>query len=143
MKLVRRLGLTLLTFLLGVALSPIRFCVRGLGHGKVIDGGGNYAITLYRSSYFVYLCFAHESYVSPEKADQVFNERLSEAVQVLELGPKLNGKGVVVGRQAVVLFFSPEASRYYTGILWTDGRILHYISSTSALHAKEFEKYQR
>jgi len=48
-----------------------------------------------------------------------------------------------LGRRAVALFFAPEASCYYTEILWTDGRFLHYIVSTSALHAKVFEKYQR
>jgi len=33
-------GVALLTFLLGVGLSPIHFYVEGMGCGKVIDGGG-------------------------------------------------------------------------------------------------------
>jgi hypothetical protein len=143
MKYVRRLGFALLTFTLGVAVSPIRFYVEGMGCGKVIDGGGGFSITSYQSSYFIKLLSVSEAYVSPEKANEVFDERLSTAVRIIELGPKVNREGRVVGRRAVALFFSPEASCHYTEILWTDGRFLHYIVSTSALHAKEFEKYQR
>ena len=143
MKYVRRLVIALLTFTLSVAVSPIRFYVEGMGCGKVIDGGGGFSVTSYRSSYFIKLLLAHEGYISPEKANEVFDERLSTAVRIIEVGPKINGEGVVVGRRAVALFFAPEASCYYTEILWTDGRFLHYIVSTSALHAKEFEKYQR
>ena len=140
MKYVRRLGVALLTFIVGVAVAPIRFYDEASGRGMVIDGGGNFAITVYTSSYFVKLWFVHESYVSSEKADEVFNQRLSQAVSVIEVGPKINGRGTIVGRRAIALFYSPEISRYYTEILWTDGHILHYIFSTSALHAKEFEK---
>jgi len=63
-------------------------------------------------------------------------------MKVIEVGPKINDEGAVVGRRATALFFSPELS-CYTEILWTDGRFLHYIFSTSAVHVKEFEKYQR
>ena len=140
MKHVRRLGIALLTFIVGVAVSPIQFYCEGLGRGKVIDGGGNYGIAVYTSSYFVKLWFVHESYVSPEKADQVFDEHLSHAVRVFEVGPKIDRHGTVVGRRAMALFFSPETSRHYTEIFWTDGHVIDYISSTSALHAKEFEK---
>jgi hypothetical protein len=135
-------SVALLTFLVGVAVAPIQFYAEGLGHGKVIDGGGDYAITRYKSSYFIKLWFEHESYVSPEKANQVFNEHLIQAVKVIEVGPKINRKGAVVGRRATALFFSPEISGYYTEIFWTDGHVVYYISSTSALHAKEFETHE-
>lgn len=143
MKHVRRLGIALLTFVLGVAVSPIHFYVEGMGCGKVVDGGGGFSITSYRSSYFVKLLFVTAAYVSPEKADAVFKQHLSEAVNLIELGPKLNREGVVVGRRAMATFYDPELSSYYTEIFWTDGRFLHYISSTSALHVREFEKHQR
>ena len=143
MKYVPRLGIALVTFTLGVAVSPIHFYVEGMGCGHVIDGGGGFSFTSYKSSYFVKLLLAHEGYVSPEKANEVFDERLSTAVRIIEIGPKLNGEGMVIGRRAVALSFAPEDSCSYTEILWTDGRFLHYIVSTSALHAKEFEKYQR
>lgn len=143
MKHVGRLGVALLAFVIGVAVAPIHFYREASGYGKVIDGGGGYGITVYTSSYFVKLWSAHDSYVSPEKADQVFNEYLSQAVKVIEVGPKLDREGAVVGRRAMVLFDSPETSCYYTQILSTDGRRVDYIYSTSALHVKEFEKQQR
>jgi len=143
MKHVRRLSIALLTFIVGVAVAPIQFYGEASGRGKLIDGSGDYGISVYTSSYFIKLLFAHESYVSPEKADQVFNQRLSEAVKVVEVGPKINRQGAVVGRRAVALFFSPEVSHNYTEIFWTDGHGLNYILSTSALHAEEFEKRQR
>jgi hypothetical protein len=143
MKHVRRFGVALLAFIVGVAVAPVRFYEEGSGRGKVFDGGGNFAVAVYQSSYFIRVWVAHESYVSPEKANQVFDQRLSHAVKVIEVGPKINREGKVVGRRAVGLFFSPAISSYFTEILWTDGCHLHYIFSTSALHAKEFEKQQR
>src|SRR6185369_1303124 len=101
MKHVRRFGVTLLTFLVGIAVSPIQFYPEGYGRGKIFDGGGNFGVTVYRSSYFVKLCFGHESYISSEKADQVFDQYLSEAVKVIEVGPKINNEGIVVGHRAV------------------------------------------
>jgi hypothetical protein len=143
MKHVRRLGIALLTFGLGVALSPIHFYVEGMGCGKVADGGGGFGITSYSSSYFVKLWFVESAYASPEKADAVFNQTLSQAINVVELGPKINQKAVVVGRRAMVILYSPQLSNNYTEIIWTDGRFLHYIGSTSTMHVKEFEKQQR
>ncbi len=143
MKYGRPFPMALLTFVLGVALSPIHFYVEGIGCGKMIDGGGGFSTTSYTSSYFVKLESTHAQYVSPEKANQIFAQHLTEAAEVIEVGPKTNREGVVVGRRALALFYSPEQSYHYTEICWTDGRFLHYISSTSALHVKEFEKHQR
>jgi len=142
MKYVRPFPIALVTFVLGVAISPIHFYVEGMGCGKVIDGGG-FGITSYSSSYFVKLWSASEGYASPEKADAVFNQRLSQAVTVIEAGPKINKKGAVVGHRAMAIFYSPQLSKNYTEIIWTDGRFLHYIGSTSTMHVKEFEKQQR
>jgi hypothetical protein len=143
MKFLRRLGFALLTFVLGVAMSPIRFYVEGMGCGKMADGGGGFGITSYSSSYFVKLWSAQSAYASPEKADEAFNRQLSQAVNVVELGPKVNRDGVVVGRRAMAIFYSPQLSRNYTQILWTNGRFLHYIGSTSTMHVKEFERQRR
>ena len=143
MKHVRRLGIALLTFALGVAVSPIRFDVEGMGCGKLIDGGGGFGITSYSSSYFVKLWFVQSAYASPEKADAVFDQHVSQAVNVIELGPKMNREGFVIGRRAMAIFYSPQLSENYTEIIWTDGRFLHYIASTSTLHVKEFEKQRR
>jgi len=114
MKYVRRLGVTLLTFIIGVAVSPIQFYRGASIRGKLFDGDGYFGSTVYMSSYFIKLWFVHEQYDSPEKAGQVFNQRLSEAVKVIEVGPKINDEGHVVGRRTVALFFEPQVSRYYT-----------------------------
>ena len=143
MKYVWPLPIAVLTFVLGVAISPIHFYVEGMGCGKMIDGGGGFSITSYTSSDFVKLVSAHEHYVSPEKANQIFAQHLSEANEVIEVGPKTNKEGVVIGLRAMAVFYAPDRSCYDTEIFWTDGRFLHYISSTSALHVKEFEKRQR
>jgi len=143
MKFIRRIGFALLTFVLGVAISPIRFDVDGMGCGKVADGGGGFGITSYSSSYFVKLWSVGSAYASPEKADAVFNQTLSQAVYIIELGPKINQKGVVVGRRAMIILYSPQLSKNYTEIIWTEGRFMHYIGSTSTMHVKEFEKQQR
>lgn len=141
MKQVRRLVIALLTFALGVAVSPIRFDVEGMGAGRVIDGGG-FSITSYRSSYFVNLLSIYEAYVSAEHANAIFDIRLRKAAKVIEVGPKFNREGAVVGRRAMALFNSTESSGPYTEIFWTEGCLLHSISSTSSLHVREFEKHQ-
>ena len=143
MRFVRWLPIAFLTFVLGFAMSPIHFYVEGMGCGKVIDGGGGFSTTSYTSSYFVKLVSVNAQYVSPEKANQIFAQRLTETEEIIEVGPKTDREGVVVGRRAMALFYSPELSCNYTEIFWTDGRFIHYISSTSALHVKEFEKHQR
>jgi hypothetical protein len=142
MKCIRWFSVALLTFVLGFAMSPIRFYVEGMGCGKLIDGGGGFGITSYSSSYFVKLWFVQSAYASPEKADAVFDQHVSQALNVIELGPKMNREGVVVGRRAMAIFYSPQLSRNYTEIIWTNGRFLHYIGSTSTMHVKEFEKHQ-
>ena len=99
MRYVRRLGIALLTFVFGVALSPIRFDVEGMGYGKVSDGGG-FSITSYKSSYFVNLLSVYEAYVSREQANEIFDEHVSKATKVIEVGPSLTEKvlSLVVGQ---------------------------------------------
>jgi hypothetical protein len=106
--------------------------------GRVIDGGGGFSITSFRSTYFVKLYFAHSAFVSTEKANQVFRQRLAEAVLVVDHTPKFNKD--TIGQRAVAVFFDTGTNQYYAGIFWTDGRFLHFISSSSYFHVIEFEK---
>jgi hypothetical protein len=140
-KYLRYPFLGLITFTVGIVISPIHFYEQASGCGRVIDGGGGFSVTSYKSSYFVNLSFAHSAFVSPEKANQVFNEDLREAVQIFEVTPKINTHGMTVGRRAVVIFFDPELNKYYASVFWTDGRRLHAIYSRSYLHVIEFEKH--
>jgi len=140
MRYLRGPIVALLAFVIGVAISPIRFYAEGMGCGRVIDGGGGFSITSYTSSYFVRLSFAHSGYVSTEKANQVFGQHLGEAVRVVEHTPKFNKAGTLVGQRAVAVFFDAETNQYYAAAFWTDGRFLHSIHSSSYLHVIEFEK---
>jgi hypothetical protein len=45
----------LLTFAIGVAISPMRFKLEFIAHGKVLDGGGKFVAEGFTSSYFIKL----------------------------------------------------------------------------------------
>jgi hypothetical protein len=140
MKHLRGSVVALLAFVVGVAVTPIRFQAEGTGCGRDIDGGGGFSATAYTSSYSVRLSFAHHSYSSKEKANEVFDHYVSEAVRVVETTPNLNKRGVPVGRRAVTISHNPETNQTYAAVFWTDGRALHFIGSPSLLHVIEFEK---
>ena len=140
MKHLRRLLVALTTFALSATLTPIRFEMEGWGCGRVIDGGGGFSSTAYSSSYSVRLSFAHFGYHSKEKANEVFDRNLSEAVRVIETTTKLNDKGEAVGRRAVTIYFDPETKQRFASVSWTEDRIIHSIDSPSLLHVLEFEK---
>lgn len=139
MRYLRYLAAALLAFIFGVAISPIHFEAQGWGCGKVIDGGGGYSVTSYRSSYFVYADFAHEQYISSDKANQVFDERLREMATIAEVTPKTSKQGTIVGRRAVGTLLNDKGVAIAV-VFWTDGRMLHSIYSKSWLHAVELEK---
>jgi hypothetical protein len=134
MKHIRRLSVALLTFVLGVALSPMHFYVESIACGSHSSG------TSFRSTYFIRVSRGYQKFDSPEKADEAFNKKLSGAVEVFEVGPQLDKDGTVVGRRAVIMYYFPEESRYFTRVFWTNGRYLWSISSGSAQHVREFEK---
>lgn len=139
MRYPRYVSAALLAFVVGVVISPIHFRVQGWGCGKVLDGGGGFSVTSYRSSYFVSAEFVHESYVSADKANQVFAERLKEMTKIAELTPKTNQQGTIVGRRAAGMVLDEKGVASAT-VFWTDGRVLHCIYSTSWLHAIELER---
>jgi len=134
MKHIHRLSVALLTFVFGVAVSPMHFYVESIACGF------SNSSTQFRSTYFIRVSRGSQSFHSPEEAEEAFNKRLSEAAEVLEVGPKLDKEGTVIGRRAVTLYYFPEESRYFTEVFWTNGRYLYSIRSGSALHVREFEK---
>ena len=140
MRYLRYPLVALITLVVGVVLSPIRFYVEGMGCGRVIDGGGGFSITSYQSTYFVGLQFVHSGYSSTEKANEVFDQHLREAVRVVSVTSKLNKNGMPVGRRAEVVFFVPEVNKCDVSVFWTDGRMVHAIYSSSRFHVLEFEK---
>jgi len=134
MKHIRRFGVALLMFVVGVVFSPIHF------YPEMIACGLHNSSTSYRSSYFIQVSNGYQGFDSAAQADEAFNQRLSRAGEVIEVGPKVDKDGAVIGRRAVTLYYFPQESRYFTRVYWTHGRYLYSISSGSALHVREFEK---
>jgi hypothetical protein len=136
----RGLLLAVLAFVVGVAMTPIGFSVEGFACGRLRDGSGGFSATSYTSSYAVRLSFAHYSYSSKERANEVFDRYVGEAVRVVETTPNLNKQGVPVGRRAVTISYNPETHQSYACVFWTDSSALHSIESPSLLHVIELEK---
>ena len=134
MRRLRGPVLALVTFVLGVAISPIHFYIE-----MIACGLGN-SSTSYRSSYFIQVTTSDMKYESTKEAHEAFNEQLRDAIRVVEITPKLNKHGVLVGQRAVAIFFLPHLNEYRAKVIWTEGRILCRISSTSFMHVMEFEK---
>jgi hypothetical protein len=132
----------ILTFILGIVISPISFRTDLIACGRVPDGGGGFSVTRYTSSYFVKLWFSHAGYPSAEKANEVFQSQVNEAVRVIERTPKLDKEGRKVGERAVAVFFSQENNEHYACVFWTDKTILHSVYSSSLMHVLDFEKNQ-
>ena len=140
MRYLRGPLVALLAFAIGVAVSPIRFKLEGMACGKMIDGGGGFGVRTYRSSVNVKLYFASGGYASTEKTNEVFDRQVREAVQVLELTPKLDAAGKETGRRAVVILLDKETNENYASVFWTDRSRILSIDSPSLAHVLEFEK---
>jgi hypothetical protein len=130
----------LLAFIFGVAVSPIRFEKEGMGYGRMFNSLDGFVVTTYRSSYFVTISFAHSGHPSVEKANDLFDEHLAEAVEVIEITAKLDEHGKTVGRRALAMFLDPTTDRHFACVFWTQGTLFHAIGSTSPVHVLEFEK---
>jgi hypothetical protein len=140
LKYLRGPAIALLAFLFGVAVSPIHFEVEGRGCGRMIDTGRGFSITSYRSSYFVQLTFAHAGHESSEKANAMFDDHLDEAIQVLDVRPRLDDQRKTIGQRGVAIFLDKETNKQFASVFWTQGQLFHAITSTSLLHVLEFEK---
>jgi hypothetical protein len=124
----------------GLAISPIRFWIGAIGHGSVKDGGGNFVLYGYTSSYFIDLVYTGEGYSTPEKTEEVFEGRVKEADIVLERTLKPYEGGVKVGKRALAVFHNQESSKQYACVYWTHGRGLSGICSPSLMHVLSFER---
>jgi len=134
MKYVRRLALAIVTFVIGVAISPIRFDVESIACGSHNSG------TSFRSSYFMQTSSSYVGYKSEQKASDAFNEELNEAVEVIELKPKVNKEGVLIEQRAIGKFYNKGTNEFYVMLFWRQGRSVRRISSRSYIHVKDFER---
>jgi len=134
MKYVRGLALAIFTFVIGVAISPIRFYVESIACGP------NNSLTSFRSSYFMRTSSGYVTYDSEQEASDAFNKRLDEAVEVIEVKPKVNKKGVFIEQRAVARFYNKGTGEYYVALFWREERHIRRISSRSYIHVMDFEK---
>jgi hypothetical protein len=134
MKYVRRLALAIFTFVIGVAISPIHFYVEAIGCGL------HSSSTSFRSSYFMQTSSSYVDYDSEQKASDTFNEGLKEAVEVIELKPRVNKEGVLIEQRAIGKFYNEGTGEFYVILFWREGRSIRQISSRSYIHVKDFEK---
>ncbi len=134
MKYLRYLAIAIFTFVIGVAISPIHFYV------ELIACGPNNTSTSYRSSYFMQTTSSSVLHDSEAAASDAFNKRLSKALKVFEVKPKVNREGVLIEQRAIALFYHQGNDEYYVVVFWREGRTLHRISSRSYTHVMHFEK---
>ena len=132
----------LLSFALGVLISPIRFRLDGMACGKVLDGGGFFGIQSYTSTYFIKLSFSRSQYRSPEHGNEVFGAIVKSAVKIIDRRPKYDLQGRKVGERAVAILVDPERNTQYASVFWTDGRVLFSVDSSSLTHVLQFEQYR-
>lgn len=134
MKYLRYLALAIFTFVVGVAISPIRF------YPESIACGMRGSSTSYRSSYFMQTADSYYEYDCEQHASDAFDEELSEAMTVYDSSPKVNKEGVLIEQRALALFYHEGNDEYYVVLFLRDGKTLRRISSRSYTHVKDFEK---
>lgn len=134
MKYLRYLALAIFTFVIGVAISPIRF------YPEMIACGFGDTSTSYRSSHFMQTSKSCVGYLSEQAASNAFKVELSQAVAFYDVSPKVNKEGVLIEQRAVYQLYHRGNDEYYVEMMWREGRTLHFIHSRSYTHVKEFEK---
>lgn len=130
------------TFALGVLISPIGFYLNSMARGRVKDESGFFSVHHYTSTYFINVWFSSSQFHSPERANEVLAEDLKSVVKVIEIGPKHNREGRLVGQRAVAIVLDRLTNKYCAAVFWTDGRYLFAIASSSATHVMQFERYR-
>ena len=141
-KLLQHIPFALMTFIMGVVISPIRFKETGIGCGRM-PGGGGFSVTSYSSSYFVRLWSSSAGYSSAEKANEAFQTQAKDAIEVIEQTPKFDKAGQRVGERALAIFSNQEGDERIVCVFWTDKRLVCSICSPSLMHVLDFEKNQK
>jgi len=135
MRYIRYLAIAIFTFIVGVGMSPIRFYEESTACGPRATSSS------FRSSYFIQTTNSTVSFASEAEASDAFNQKLSQALTVYDLSPKVNRDGVLIEQRALALFYHRGNDEHYVVLFWRDGRMLRRISSRSYMHVKEFEKH--
>jgi len=134
MKYVFRVAVAILTFAIGVTISPIRF------HWESVACGMHGSTTTYRSSYFTLTTKSYTQFDSEAEASDAFKKKLSEAITIYDISPQVSKEGVLIDQHAVGLFYHQGNDDFYVVSFWKEGQGLHRITSRSYNHVKELEK---
>jgi hypothetical protein len=105
----------------------------------IILNGGNFASQAYQSSDGVKVSDSQEGYPSSERAKEAFNERLKNAVMILERNRK-NEDGLEMGERVVGIFAYGGSKEKVASIIWLKGSAFYSISSSSLRYALAFER---
>jgi hypothetical protein len=79
---------------------------------------------------------------SPDEVVDELNKFSGRAAWIVERGPKLDAEGSVVAERLVAIVHSPSSGEQMAELVWTDGRRVCFISSTSLPHVLAFERAQ-
>jgi hypothetical protein len=109
-----------------------------LGHAC---GGGYYSyITGYEAPDGVRISESCAPFSSRSKAKHGLQERLKDAMSIIERGAKYDNKGREIGERVVALFHSKEEGKKVAILLWTDRDTMYEVESFSISHVLEFER---
>jgi hypothetical protein len=102
----------------------------GTGDGKMLDGGGAWSFTVCKSGSHV-ISHLSEAYPNAAWANRVFEERVRDAITVIEQNEKVDDDGRTIGKRAVGTFADPGFSKPVNSIFWVDDQYIKSINSTS------------
>lgn len=135
MKYAYRLAVAILTFAIGVTISPVRF------HWESVACGPHGSTSTYQSSYFIRASKSYTHFDSEALASDAFKKKLSEAITIYDISPQVNKEeSVLIEQHAVALFYDEGRDEFYVVSFWREGQALHGISSRSYSHVKELER---
>ncbi len=141
-RILVRTSVGLFTFLIGMIISPVRWDCHGIVHGRLFDGGGGFTSISCTASNSRWLATSTEGYPTITKASQVFENRISKAVTLIERNQKSDQKGKRIGPRAVTISVNPENGEQFASVFWLDEKVIISIESTSLRYALESERRQ-
>jgi hypothetical protein len=119
--------------------DAIRFEVLLVGRsGK--KGAKFVSFTKARSSDGIIVWREIETYSSSDRSRKGFEDFLKQAERVIELGERRDKEDQVIGDRAVIELGGSHPPDRRFCVLWTDGRLIHVILSSSVRHVLAFEK---
>jgi hypothetical protein len=110
---------------------------RGMS-GDLLRDGTVFGFTDYAASDGICLKVIYNTFHDPSQAAEIFQKEIAESKQVLNRTKKLNAKQEIVGERAELLLGKPDGVSF--AVLWTDGRSVHEIQSSSLPHILTLEK---